>query len=57
MDSKVISGVAVDYVGIDVREKFGDSSSNGSQGIREADFVSNSRTNAAETYHVRQMIA
>ena len=41
MDNDVMSGVAVDYVGVDVRVKYGDSGSNGSRDIRGADFVSN----------------
>ena len=43
-DSDVISGMAVDNVGMDVPIKFGDSSSNGFRDIRGADFVSNERT-------------
>ena len=42
--SDVIFGVAVDYVGMDVRVKFADTRSNGSGYIRGADFVSNERT-------------
>ena len=42
--SDVISGVAADYVGMDVHVKFGDSRSNGSRDIRGADFESNERT-------------
>ena len=45
MDNDVISGVAVDNVGMDVPIKFGDSRSNGFQDIPGADFVSNERTN------------
>ena len=37
--------MAIDYVGVDVRVKFGDSISNGFQDIRGADFVSNEQTN------------
>ena len=44
VDNDVISGVAVDYVSMDVRVKFGDSRSNGSRDIQEADFVSNEWT-------------
>ena len=40
----VISGVAVDNVGMDVPLKFGDSWSNGFRAIRGADFVSNEQT-------------
>ena len=45
IDNDVISGVAVDNVGVDVHIKFGDSRSNGFRDIRGADFVSNKRTN------------
>ena len=41
----VISGVAVDNVGVDVRIKFGRSRSNRFRDIRGADFVSNEQTN------------
>ena len=41
VDNNVICGVAVDYVGVDVTMKFGDSRSNGSRDIRGANFVSN----------------
>ena len=34
IDNDVISGMAVDNVGMDVPVKFGDSSSNGSRGIQ-----------------------
>ena len=51
--SDVISGVAVDQVGLDVRVKFGDSRSYGCQDIQGADFVSNERTNMTEAYDVR----
>ena len=40
----VISGVAEDYVGVDVHVKFGGSRSNGSRDIRCTDFMSNERT-------------
>ena len=40
----VITGVAVDYNGVGVHVKSGDSRSNGSRDIRRADFVSNDRT-------------
>ena len=42
--NNVISGVAIDHVGVDVHVIFGDSYSNNSRGIRGADFVSNERT-------------
>ena len=44
IDNEVISGVAVDNVGVDVPIKFGDSTSNRFRGIRGADFVSYERT-------------
>ena len=44
VDNDVISGIAVDNVGVDVTIKFADSSSNGFRAIRGADFVSNERT-------------
>ena len=47
----VISDVAVNYVGLDVRfvrVKFDDSISNGSRDIEAADFVSDERTNMTE---------
>ena len=43
--SDVISGAAVDHVGVDVHVKFGDSRSSSSQDIRVADFALNDRTN------------
>ena len=44
VDNDVVSGMAIDYVGIDVRVKFGDSRSNdGSRDIPGADFVLNER--------------
>ena len=43
-DNDVISGVAVENVGMDVPIKFGDSRSNGFRNIQGADFVSNERT-------------
>ena len=43
--SEVIASVTVESVGMDVRVKFGDFRSNGSQDIRQADSVSNERTN------------
>ena len=45
IDNDVISGLAVDNVGLDVSIKFGDSRSNGFRDIRGADFVSNKRMN------------
>ena len=39
VDGDVISSVAVDYVGVGVHVKFGDSRSNGSQDILKAGFV------------------
>ena len=56
VDSDVISGAIVDYVGVDVRGEFGSSRSNGSRdirGIRGADCVTNKRTNMTEAYHIR----
>ena len=47
----IMSGVAVDYVRMDVRVNIGDCRSNGSRDIRGADFVSNEHI---EVYHVRQ---
>ena len=44
VDNDVISGVCVEYVDMDIRVKFCDSRSNGSQDIRGADFVSNEPT-------------
>ena len=44
VDSDVLSGVTVDCVGMDVRVKFGDSTSNGFRDMRRAVFVSNERT-------------
>jgi hypothetical protein len=44
IDNDVMSGVAVDNVGVDVHIKFGDSRSNRFRDIRGADFVSNERT-------------
>ena len=46
--------MAVDYVGMDVHEKFCDSRSNNSGDIRGADFVLNEQTNVTEAYHIRQ---
>ena len=43
-DSYVISDVAIEYVDVDVRLKYGDQRSNDSRDIRGADFVSNDRT-------------
>ena len=43
VDNDVISGVAVDSAGVDIRIKFGDSRSNRFRDIRGADFVSNER--------------
>ena len=45
IDNDVISGLAVDHVGVDIPIKFGDSRSNGFRHIRGADFVSNKRMN------------
>ena len=42
--SDAIYGMAIDYVGLDVHVKFGDSWLNGSRDISGADFVSNERT-------------
>ena len=39
-----MSGVATDYVGVDVHVEFCDSESNGSRDIRGAVLVSNERT-------------
>ena len=50
VDNGIISGVAVDNVGIDVPIKFGDSMSNSFRDIRGAVFVSNERTNIGEAY-------
>ena len=44
VDNDVISGVAVDNVGVDVPIEFGDSRSNRIRDIRGAVFVSNERT-------------
>ena len=45
VDNDIISGVAVDYVDVDVHEKFVDSAgSNDSRDIQGAVFVSNERT-------------
>ena len=41
IDNDVISGLAVDNVGVHVPIKFGDSRSTGFRDIRGADFVSN----------------
>ena len=49
-DNDVISGMAVDNVGIDVLIKFGGSRSNGFLDIQGADLVSNERTNIGEAY-------
>ena len=43
IDNDVISGVAVDNVGVDVHIKFGDSRSNRFRDVRGADFVTNER--------------
>ena len=45
IDIDVISGQAVDNVGVDVHIKFGDSRSNRFRDIRGADFVTYERTN------------
>ena len=50
VDNDVISGVAVDNVGMGIRIKFGAFRSNGFRDIRGADFVSNDRTNIAKGY-------
>ena len=45
VDNDVVSGVAVEYVSVDVvPAKLGDSRSNGSWDIRGADFMSNELT-------------
>ena len=44
VDTDVISGVAVDNVGVDVLIKFGVSRSNGFRDIRVVDCMSNERT-------------
>ena len=49
VDNYVISGTAVDNAGLDVPVELGNSRSNGSRDIREADFVSDERT-----YPIRQ---
>ena len=43
-DNNVISGVATECVGMDIRVKLDDSRSNGVRDIRGTDFVSNERT-------------
>ena len=45
VDNDVISAVAIDYVGVDIPIKFGDSRSKRSRDIRRAGFVSNERKN------------
>ena len=40
LDNDVVSGVAVDNIGMDVRAKFGDCGANGFRDIRGDDFVS-----------------
>ena len=45
VDNDAISGVAIDYFGMDVCVKLGDSGSSRSRDIRAADFVSNERPN------------
>ena len=50
----VETGKVVDYVGMDVHEKLGDSPPNDFRDIRRADFVSNERTNMSKAYHTRQ---
>ena len=49
VDSDVISGVAVDNVGVHAPIEFGDSRSNGFRYIRGADFVSNERCSNERT--------
>ena len=44
-DNDAISGVAVDFLGMDIHVKLGDSRSKGSRDIRWVHFVSNGRTN------------
>ena len=44
VDNDVVSGVAIDNVGMDFLVQFGGSRSNGSRDIRGADFVSNEQT-------------
>ena len=43
-DNDIISGVAIQYVGVDVYIKFGDYRSNGFRNIRAATFVSHEHT-------------
>ena len=45
VDNDVLSGLKVDYVGMHIGVKFGDSRSNGSRDIGGAHFGSNERTN------------
>ena len=44
VDGDVISGVAIENIGVDIPIKFGDSRSNRFGDIRGANFVSNERT-------------
>ena len=46
----VISGMALDYVGMDVPAKLGNSRSNGSGDIRFVDFMSNEQTNMTAAF-------
>ena len=47
--------MAVEYIGMDVKVKFGDSRSNISRDIWATDFVSNERTNMIEAYGIRSL--
>ena len=51
----VISAVVVEYIGMDVPVKFGDSKSNGSWDIRGADFFTNEWTNMTEAYGIKRL--
>ena len=50
IDNDLISGLAVDTVGVDFHIKSGDSRSSGFRYIRGADFVSNAQTSITEAY-------
>ena len=56
VDDNVLSGVAVDNVGMDVPVKCGDSRSNGFCDIRGADFVSNERTRRRLSQNVKVVL-
>ena len=56
IDNDVMSGLAVDNVGVDVHIKFGDSRSNRFRDIRGADFVSNERTNEQDEAYPNKVI-